>query len=143
MKTILMLVFLLCSAHLTQAADTHTQNTLGGMEPIQALTYMKTTDNLLIVDVATKRHFASKHFMGAVSIPIENISSKEAKDMYMSLPAGRPVLLHCRLGMIVPGAYETLKNLRPDIPEIAYITGRPLFDEYNNWHETVSPSAQK
>ena len=38
--------------------------------------------------------------------------------------------------MIVPGAYQTLKQLRPDIPEIAYIADTPLFDEYNAWHET-------
>ncbi len=56
--------------------------------------------------------------------------------MYLRLSAGSPVLLHCRLGMIVPGAYQTLKQLRPDIPEIAYIASTPLFDEYNAWHET-------
>ena len=46
---------------------------------------------------------------------------------------GDPVLLHCRLGMVVPGAYERILELRSDIPEIAYIDGAPLFQEYNEW----------
>ena len=49
----------------------------------------------------------------------------------MQIPQGRPTLLHCRRGMIVPGAYERVKELRPDIWEIFYIDDAPLFDEYN------------
>ena len=45
----------------------------------------------------------------------------EAK-AFMELPAGRPVILHCRRGMIVPGAYRRLKELRPVIPEISYVS---------------------
>lgn len=134
MKTLIALLLLLCCAFTAHAAE-RKQNDLGGMDPAQALEYMKTTKNLVIVDVATRRWFATKHFAGAVNIPIENISSDEAAELYRNLPAGRPVLLHCRLGMVVPGAYQTLKALRPDIPEVAYIAGKPLFDEYNAWHE--------
>ena len=32
---------------------------------------------------------------------------------------------------LVPGAYERVLELRKDIPEIAYIDGAPLFEEYN------------
>ena len=53
----------------------------------------------------------------------------------MEIPADRPVLMHCRRGMIVPGAYDRVLELRPDIPEISYIDGTPLFDEYNEWLE--------
>lgn len=106
---------------------------LGGMSPEKALEYMKTTENLVIVDVASRTNYARKHFEGAVNIPIENLSSDEEKELYLKLPKGRPVILHCRLGMIVPGAYRTLKQLRPDIPEISYINDRPPFDEYNEW----------
>lgn len=105
------------------------------MEPAQALEYMKTTPDLLIVDVATKSGFERIHFTNAINIPIENISSAEANALYMQIPTGRPVILHCRLGMIVPGAYQTLKSLRPDIPEISYITGKPQFDAYNSWYK--------
>ena len=51
----------------------------------------------------------------------------------MQIPQGRPTLLHCRRGMTVPGAYERVKELRPDIWEIFYIDDAPLFDEYNRW----------
>lgn len=106
---------------------------LGAMTPEKALEYMKTTDNLVIVDVASRTNYSRKHFEGAVNIPIEDLSSDEEKELYLKLPKDRPVMLHCRLGMIVPGAYRTLKQLRPDIPEISYIDGRPPFDEYNEW----------
>lgn len=128
MKALFALLLLLCCAVVTNAAE---QKDLGGMEPAQALEYMKTTPDLIIVDVATKSGFERIHFANAINIPIENISSAEAKTLYMQIPAGRPVILHCRLGMIVPGAYHTLKNLRQDIPEISYIAGKPSFEAYN------------
>lgn len=110
-----------------------TMKDLGAMNPEKALEYMKTTDNLVIVDVASRTNYARKHFEGAVNIPIEDLSSDEEKELYLKLPKDRPIILHCRLGMIVPGAYRTLKQLRPDIPEISYIDERPPFDEYNEW----------
>ena len=138
MKTLMALFLILCCAVSANATErTEKQNVLGGMEPAQALEYMKATKNLVIVDVAASRWFATQHFAGAVNIPIENISSEEARELYLKLPAGQPVLLHCRLGMIVPGAYQTLKQLRPDIPELSYIAGKPPFDDYNAWHEAT------
>lgn len=135
MKKALMTLFLLLFAAFSAHTAEGRQKDLGGMDPVQALAYMKERKNLVIVDVATRQWFATEHFAGAINIPIENISADEAAELYRQLPAGRPVLLHCRLGMVVPGAYRTLKELRPDIPEVAYITGKPLFDEYNQWHE--------
>jgi len=108
-------------------------NDLGAMTPGKALEYMKSARDLVIVDVATVTHFNRTHFSGAVNIPIENINNEEAKELYLKLPVGRPVLLHCRQGVIAPGAYRTLKSLRPDIPEISYIAGVPPFEEYNSW----------
>lgn len=110
-------------------------NDLGAMSPEKALEYMKKTENLVIVDVATRSWYAKEHFEGAINIPIENISPDEAEKLYLDIPAGRAVILHCRLGMVVPGAYRTLKKLRPDIPEISYIDGAPLFGEYNEWKQ--------
>lgn len=134
MKYVLSLLLVVCCAFTAHAAE---QNALGGMEPARALEYMKAKEDLIIVDVATRGGFARVHFANAINIPIENISSDEAKELYLKIPAGRPVLLHCRLGMIVPGAYQTLKSLRPDIPEISYIAGKPPFDGYNNWYEST------
>ena len=109
------------------------QNDLGSMTPEDALDYMKETENLVIVDVAATRWYYEETFKGAINIPIEELGSEEEDALYMDIPQDRPVLLHCRRGMIVPGAYERVKELRPDIPEISYIDGAPLFDEYNQW----------
>ena len=105
----------------------------GALKSQEALVYMKSTPSLVIVDVAAKRWYKQTHFEGAINIPIEELSAEEEKECYRQLPKGRPVLLHCRLRMIVPGAYRTLKELRPDIPEITYIDGKPPFEAYNQW----------
>ena len=109
-------------------------NALGALSPEDALQYMKETDNLVIVDVATTDRYNTEHFEGAIHIPIEELDSEAEDALYKEIPADRPVLLHCRLGMIVPGAYKRVLELRPDIPEIVYIDGAPLFGEYNEWH---------
>ena len=120
---------------MSTGSETRTQktNAIGAMTPKDALEYMKNTPDLVIVDVATTRHFNKNHFQGAIHIPIEELDSGAEDALYMKIPAHRPVLLHCRLGMIVPGAYARVLELRNDIPEIAYIDGKPPFDEYNEW----------
>ena len=107
--------------------------TSGPLSPKDALEYMKTAKDLVIVDVAAKRWYAQEHFKEAVSIPIEELSAEEEQELYLRLPKNRPVVMHCRRGMIVPGAYRMLKQLRPDISEIYYIDGKPLFEAYNEW----------
>ena len=120
-------------------------NELGALSPEQALQYMKETDNLVIVDVATTERYNTEHFEGAIHIPIEELDRKGEDALYREIPADRPVLLHCRLGMIVPGAYKRVLDFRQDIPEIAYIDGAPLFDEYNQWiaEQQAQPQEQK
>lgn len=120
-------------------------NALGALSPEDSLQYMKETANLVIVDVATTNHYNTEHFEGAIHIPIEELDSEAEDALYEEIPAGRPVLLHCRLGMIVPGAYELVLELRQDIPEIAYINGAPLFGEYNAWisEQQEQPQGQK
>ncbi|UQZ88456.1 hypothetical protein C4J81_04245 [Deltaproteobacteria bacterium Smac51] len=135
MKIILRLLSILAvmAALGSGSALAQEQKDLGALTPDEALAYMKSKNDLLIVDVAAERWYGEKHFEGAVNIPIESLNDAEEKKLYQDLPGGRPVLLHCRLGMIVPGAYRNLKQLRPDIPEISYIAGKPPFDEYNSW----------
>ncbi|QQO07622.1 rhodanese-like domain-containing protein [Breznakiella homolactica] len=110
-----------------------TLNDLGALPPEAALEYMKAAENLVIVDVASRANYGRIHFEGAVNIPIEDLDTLGENAMYMDIPGGRPVILHCRRGVIVPGAYTRLKELRPDIPEISYIAGTPLFEQYNEW----------
>ena len=99
----------------------------GPISPKKALEYMQTAKNLFIIDVAPAAAFERKHFTGAVNIPVS-----EMRERYKEIPEGVPVLLHCRMGKTVPEAYRILKEKRPDIKEINYISGAPLFDKYNN-----------
>ena len=108
-------------------------NDLGALSPEDALEYMKNTPDLIIVDVAATRWYDEEHFENAINIPIEELTDEEEDARYMEIPAGHPVLLHCRKGMIVPGAYERVKELRSDIPEISYIDDTPPFAQYNEW----------
>lgn len=110
------------------------QNAKGAIPPQEALEYMKETKNLVIIDVAATRWYDENHFKGAINIPIEELDSDAQDALYMEIPTNRPVLMHCRRGVIVPNAYQRILELRPDIPEISYIDGTPLFDEYNEWY---------
>ena len=115
------------------AGNVKEQKALGGVTPEQALEYMKKTKNLVIVDVAPRKMYDKGHFIEAISIPRENISKEEEDKRYKELPAGRPVLIHCRRAIFAPNAYKRVRELRPDIPEISYINGAPLIKPYNDW----------
>lgn len=103
-------------------------NLIGAMTPQLALEYMKSTPNLVIVDVATEREYNEKHFKGAI-----NIHYSQMADRYNEISPNSTVILHCRLGMVVPNAYRVLIERRKDIKELSYIDGAPLFDLYNTW----------
>ncbi len=109
------------------------QQDLGELSPEKALDYMRNTPNILIVDAATRRWYQNKTFTGAVNIPVEELSDQELTEAIKKLPAGRPVIVHCRLGMVAPQVYNRIKELRSDIPSICWLNGKPPFDEYNDW----------
>lgn len=104
------------------------QNDLGAIKPEAALEYMKNTKDLVIIDTAALEYHEREHFIGSM-----HIYAHDLPKLFDSIPKNRPVILHCRLGMIVTTAYGHIKELRPDIPEISYIDGAPLFNEYNDW----------
>lgn len=109
------------------------QKDLGGLPPEQALDYMDKTPDLVIVNVAGRGFWDRNHFDGAVNIPTEDIGDDASIEKLKELPAGRPVIMHCRRGHMVVDWYQRLKALRPDIPEVSYIAGVPPFDAYNDW----------
>lgn len=128
-----------CLNQSTIGSDMATQTKIiGALSPKDALKYMQETPDLLIVDVAATRWFNENHFQGAINVPIEEMNSEQEREAYLNLPTGRPILIYCRLGMIAPGAYTVVLQLRHDFPEISYISGAPLFDEYNAWLDTQS-----
>ena len=113
------------------------QKVLGALSPEKALEYMKTTKNLVIIDVAPRKAYDKGHFIGSISIPIEGLSKEEEDKRYKELiPAGKPVMIHCRKAIFAPNAYKRVLELRPDIPEISYINGAPLIQPYNEWKST-------
>lgn len=108
-------------------------NALGGMNPSDALEYMKTTPDLVIVQVNTAEWKIEPGFTGALWIPHDEMAER-----YDEIPEGKPVILHCGGGIVSVPAYETLLEKRPDIPELSYIAGSPhsIIDKYNKWLES-------
>lgn len=100
---------------------------LGALTPQEALEYMKKTKDLVIVETREPQ-WISGGFTGSIKIPHTEMARR-----YNEIPKDRPVILHCGGGVVVPGAYRTLIENRPDIPQLSYIAGRPMFDEYNRW----------
>jgi rhodanese-related sulfurtransferase len=116
--------------------NTKGQKALGAITPEQALEYMKKTKDLVIIDVAPSKAYEKERFNGSINIPLDSVSKEEETKRYKEIPKGKPVLIHCRKGIFAPGAYKRIIELRPDIPEISYINGAPLFKPYNEWVNT-------
>jgi rhodanese-related sulfurtransferase len=103
---------------------------LGAMSPKKALEYMKTMKDLVVIDVREPQYI-NQSFEGEMQIPWTKMEERCSE-----IPAGKPVLLHCGLGMVVPNAYKTLQKKRKDLKSVAYIDGAPLFKEYNEWKKS-------
>ena len=103
---------------------------MGGLTPEAALEYMKSTPNLVIVEVNTDYWKLKTGFIGALHIPHDQMEKR-----FNEIPRGVPVILHCGAGVVSVPAYETLIKKRPDIPELSYIAGRPPVSEYNEWYK--------
>jgi rhodanese-related sulfurtransferase len=103
-------------------------NKMGAISPEDALTYMKNTPDLVIVEVNAPEWKLSTGFTGAMYIPYTEMAER-----YDEIPEGRPVLLHCGGGIVSVDAYKILQEKRPDIPELSYIAGAPPVRAYNEW----------
>lgn len=111
------------------AANTQADvNALGAMSPEDALEYMKSTPNLVIVEVNAPEWKLRSGITGAMYIPYTEMTER-----YDEIPEGCPVLLHCGGGVVSIDAYEILQEKRPDIPELSYIAGAPPVKAYNEW----------
>ncbi|MCM1166477.1 MAG: hypothetical protein NC299_13525 [Lachnospiraceae bacterium] len=106
------------------------QKQLGGLSPEEALEYIKSKPDIVIVQVNTAVWKSEPGFSGALWIPHDEMAER-----CNEIPEGRPVILHCGAGVVSVPAYETLIEKRPDIPELSYIAGRPheIMTEYNEW----------
>lgn len=115
--------------------ENNTANWLGGLEPQEALAYMKEhyDEGLVIVEVNTDYWKLATGFTGAMHIPHDQMAER-----YNEIPSGVPVILHCGAGVVSVPAYETLMEKRPDIPQLSYIAGHPPVQEFNTWLENHS-----
>ena len=102
---------------------------LGGLTPEAALEFLKTTPNVVIVEVNTDYWKLKTGFIGALHIPHDQMAER-----YDEIPDGVPVILHCGAGVVSVPAYETLCEKRPNIPVLGYIAGHPPVAEYNKWY---------
>ena len=120
---------------IVMAQENNTANWLGGLEPQEALAYMKEhyDEGLVIVEVNTDYWKLETGFIGAMHIPHDQIAER-----YNEIPSGVPVILHCSAGVVSVPAYETLMEKRPDIPQLSYIAGHPPVQEFNSWLENHS-----
>ena len=96
------------------------------LSPEEALEYMLKTPNVFILDITTAERFKTIHFIGAHHIP-----SNELIARVNEIPRDRPVIMNCHRGRTVVTFYPLLKRTRPDIKELHFINGIPLFDDYN------------
>ena len=94
----------------------------GSVEPEEAKAMVQRQKALVILDVRNPNEFVVAHYPGALNIPVNDLEAR-----FSEVPAGRPVLVHCGIGRRAQRGYEILKEKRPDIKELYYINGEPLF----------------
>lgn len=131
MRRLIFVVALLLACVLTYSKEDNLVNKtklLGGLSPADALEYMKTTRDLVIIEVNKADRKWPVGFNGALWIPYDEIEQRVSE-----IPAGRPVILHCRRGNVVKIAYKTLSQMNTGIKELSYIAGVPPIDEYNSF----------
>lgn len=92
------------------------------VSPAEAQKIIASTPNLFIIDVRKPETFAERRYPNAVNMPLAELG----KHIY-EIPRDRPILMHCRSGKSVKTAYAVLKKLRPDLKDVRYIDGAPLF----------------
>lgn len=94
------------------------------LAPDEVQAYRKGNPELFIVDLRTAREYAVGHLSGAVNIPAFELEARLDE-----IPKGRPILLYCGLGARSMLCAQMLRERRPDLLEVCFIGGRPIFDE--------------
>lgn len=79
--------------------------------------------DLVILDVRNPNEYVVAHYPGSLNIPV-----KELETRFNEVPSGRPVLIHCAKGKRAERAYEVLREKRPDIKDVLFIKGEPIFE---------------
>lgn len=102
---------------------------LDGLTPEAAIEYMKKNPDIYIIDVREDEWYdGTTQFTGNHHIPSSQITKK-----LKEIPSDRPIIIHCGLGWVAPGAYRKVKESGIAVKQIGYIDGTPLFKQYNDW----------
>lgn len=99
----------------------------------QARRYLAQHEDVLVIDMRTRREFAAGHTPEAINIPLYQIHRLAA-----DLPSTRPVLLVDVASARAYQGYWTLRRLRPDIAEVYYVRGWLWADNFKNAPPAVS-----
>ncbi|WP_294581638.1 hypothetical protein [uncultured Thomasclavelia sp.] len=101
---------------------------IGGMEPGQALEYMKNNPDLVLIECTEPEWKLNQNFDGSLYIPFTLMDER-----FNQIPASKKIILYSEDGNTSKRGYEWLKNKKMDIEELSYIDGIPKIYEYNNW----------
>ncbi|MGH4123377.1 MAG: rhodanese-like domain-containing protein [Clostridium sp.] len=71
----------------------------------EAVSFIKNTKNLVILDVRTKSEYQAGHITGSNLIPVNEITSRIAE---LEKFRGKPILVHCASGSRSPKAVSVL-----------------------------------
>ena len=95
----------------------------GPVEPEAAKALVQQQQDLVVLDVRNPNEFVVAHYPNALNIPVNELETRFAE-----VPVGRPVLVHCGMGRRAKRGYEILREKRPDIKDLYYIKGEPIFN---------------
>jgi rhodanese-related sulfurtransferase len=90
--------------------------------PDAAKAMIEEKSDLILLDVRNPDEYAGAHFPDALNIPV-----KELETRYTEVPSGKPVLIYCARGRRAETAYRLLKEKRPDIVDLLFLKGEPIF----------------
>jgi rhodanese-related sulfurtransferase len=94
----------------------------GPVAPEDARTLIRQKADLVLLDVRNPDEYAEQHYPGALNIPVNELEQRVSE-----VPAGKPVLVYCAKGLRAGRAYDIMKKRRPDVTELYYLKGAPLY----------------
>jgi rhodanese-related sulfurtransferase len=95
----------------------------GPITPEEAKTMLQQKKDLVILDVRNPNEHVAAHYPNSLNIPVNDLEARLS-----DVPTGRPVLVHCGIGKRAARGYGILKVKRPDIKELYFINGAPIFN---------------
>lgn len=88
------------------------------LSPAEVPAYLAATPDVLILDVRTPEEFAQGHLDGALNIPVDSLEAR-----LNELPAHRPLLIYCRMGVRAERAYGMVREKKPELTELRMVRG--------------------